>query len=184
MWVRWRTAGAAAREAPRRGLADRLGAITDTLNGLGPMLLQPFLIDSAALPTFNQRNPGLGDIQRQIGRGEGFDAVGAFGQLANAGLAAGFAGFGDFFAEGGPGEGLMEEAQQAYPKKTGWEWHHIWPKYIGGPGDGPRVHLPAAYHQWVTNAFRRAWAYGQGIWPNAQELAEIMAQVYGEFPLP
>ena len=148
------------------------------------MMLQPFLMDSAALPTFNQRNPGLGDIQRQIGRGEGFDAVGACGQLANAGLAAGFAGFGDFFAEGGPGEGLMEGAQQAYSGKIGWEWHHIWPKYMGGPEDGPGVWLPASYHQLITNAFQAEWARGQPFYPSPWEAYEIMEAVYSKFPIP
>jgi hypothetical protein len=41
------------------------------------MIIAPFTMDPANLPTFSQRNPGLGDLQRCIGRGEGFDAPAA-----------------------------------------------------------------------------------------------------------
>ena len=61
--------------------------------------------------------------------------------------------------------------------------HHITPKYLGGDPKGPTVRLNAAYHQEITNAFRREWPYGQGM-PDAQELLRILDKVYSHFPLP
>ena len=49
--------------------------------------------------------------------------------------------------------------------------------------NGPTVRIPSAYHQWITNAFRREYAYGQSP-PDPAELKEIMQKVYQQFPLP
>jgi hypothetical protein len=79
----------------------------------------------------------------------------------------------------------MAEAQRAYPHlygKSGQE-HHVHPIYLGGPKDGPTVRLDSAYHQLVTNAFREAHAYGQGL-PNPRDLERIMRTVYSRYPLP
>lgn len=70
------------------------------------------------------------------------------------------------------------------PGKAGKiEEHHITPEYLGGARNGPRVRLDAAYHQQITNEFRRLWEYGQGT-PTAQQLERIMQQVYEKYPLP
>jgi RHS repeat-associated protein len=79
---------------------------------------------------------------------------------------------------------LIEEAAAAYPKKSGIEWHHYIPLYLGGPKSGRMVELPAAYHQYITNAFRKYWEYGQGEFPNPATLRQIMDKVYRQFPIP
>jgi hypothetical protein len=79
---------------------------------------------------------------------------------------------------------LVKAAQKLYPKKAGTtELHHITPKYLGGAKNGPLVPLDGAYHQQITNAFRKAWGYGQ-VKPNAAQLKQIMDDVYKQFPLP
>ena len=79
---------------------------------------------------------------------------------------------------------LVAAAQKAYPGKAGTtELHHITPKYLGGAADGPLAPLDAAYHQQITNAFRDAWKYGQPK-PSAQQLEQIMKDVYSKYPLP
>jgi RHS repeat-associated protein len=91
--------GLRRRRGVRQWLRDQGRAIQDAINGLGHMLIAPFSMDPANLPTFSQRNPGLGDLQQCIGRGDGFDPTVAFGELANAGIGAGFAAFGGMVAE-------------------------------------------------------------------------------------
>jgi len=76
-------------------------------------------------------------------------------------------------------------ADARYPKKVGRiESHHVVPQYLGGPKGGPTVELPAAYHQLITNAFRRQWAYGQKRVPTPEQLREITQRVYNALPLP
>ena len=77
-----------------------------------------------------------------------------------------------------------QKAEELYPNLAGkTQWHHIFPKYLGGDPNGPLVELNAAYHQLITNAFRAEWAYGQGA-PSLEMALEIMAKVYALFPLP
>jgi RHS repeat-associated protein len=81
-------------------------------------------------------------------------------------------------------QNLLTQAQEQYPNLAGKiQLHHIFPKYLGGDPKGPLVALDGAYHQVITNAFRAAWAYGQGA-PLLQDAQQIMQQVYGNFPLP
>jgi RHS repeat-associated protein len=80
---------------------------------------------------------------------------------------------------------LVEAARKRYPKKAGRiETHHIVPKYLGGGPTGPSVRIDAAYHQMITNAFRKLWPYGTGELPSAQRLLQILRDVYSRFPLP
>ncbi len=79
---------------------------------------------------------------------------------------------------------LVRAAQKQYPSKAGKiEYHHVTPKYLGGPAKGPTVPLDAAYHQQITNAFREVWGYGKSK-PSVAELEAIKKQVYERFPLP
>jgi hypothetical protein len=79
---------------------------------------------------------------------------------------------------------LLKAAQQAYPKLAGkTQLHHITPKYLGGPANGPLIKLDAAYHQQITNEFRRIHGYGLPK-PSPQRLQEIMKEVYSKYPLP
>jgi YD repeat-containing protein len=81
-------------------------------------------------------------------------------------------------------ERRIAAAERAYPNKAGrTEEHHVWPKYLGGPIDGPTIPINAAYHQQITNAFRAEWGYGNGR-PSAAEAHAIMARVYARYPLP
>ncbi|MBB1139573.1 hypothetical protein [Myroides sp. WP-1] len=80
--------------------------------------------------------------------------------------------------------GLVKSAQKLYPSKAGKiELHHITPKYLGGPKNGPLVPLDAAYHQIITNEFRLLWPYGKGV-PSSTQLQYIMKHVYSKYPLP
>ncbi len=79
---------------------------------------------------------------------------------------------------------LVDAARQQYPKKAGrTEHHHVEPLYLGGPRSGQTVPLDAAYHQLITNEFRRLAPYGSGPRSPA-EVAAIMQQVYAKYPLP
>ena len=80
-------------------------------------------------------------------------------------------------------ENLVKQAQEAYPNKIGTELHHLTPQYLGGAADDPTVEIPSAYHQQITNEFRRLYPYGQPK-PSPQQLQEIMQQVYQKYPLP
>ncbi|WP_373522731.1 hypothetical protein, partial [Aquiflexum sp.] len=94
--------------------------------------------------------------------------------------------FADDAAKGGLqySDDLLKAAQQAYPKLAGkTQLHHITPKYLGGPANGPLIKLDAAYHQQITNAFWAEWGYGIGK-PSAAQLDAIMNRVYSQFPLP
>lgn len=76
------------------------------------------------------------------------------------------------------------EAEAKYPGKVGlYQWHHFWPRYLGGPADGPMFRLPAGYHQLITNAFREQYAYGRPR-PNAEDAQAIMMKVYAQYPIP
>lgn len=80
---------------------------------------------------------------------------------------------------------LLRAAQQAYPKLAGkTHLHHITPKYLGGPANGPLIKLDAAYHQQITNEFRKYWSYGQGTIKDPVLRQQIMDKVYSVFPLP
>ncbi len=79
---------------------------------------------------------------------------------------------------------LKAEAEQRYPDKRGkYEEHHFFPVYLGGKADGLKYRLPAAYHQLITNAFRRKHAYGQEP-PREARAREIMLEVYSAYPIP
>jgi hypothetical protein len=80
--------------------------------------------------------------------------------------------------------GAKTQAEAKYPGKLGlYEWHHFWPRYLGGPADGPRYRLPAGYHQLITNAFREKHGYGVPP-PSRARAEEIMMEVYAQFPIP
>lgn len=79
---------------------------------------------------------------------------------------------------------LVSEARKLYPKKAGRiEHHHVAPKYLGGDKKGRTVPIDAAYHQLITNEFRRLHPYGSAR-PTPQRLSELMRQVYSKYPLP
>ena len=63
------------------------------------------------------------------------------------------------------------------------EWHHIDPKYMGGNPKGKVIGVDGAYHQIMTNEFRRLWRYGKGKLPFDQRQI-IMKKVYEKYPLP
>jgi RHS repeat-associated protein len=78
---------------------------------------------------------------------------------------------------------LLAEAAFIYSKKTGFEWHHIRPIYLGGKDMiNNLVRLPASYHQMITNAFRSAAPYGHP--PPAEErIHQIMRDIYARYPI-
>ena len=120
----------------------------------------------------------VGDAAGGLGAaGEGEAAASEAKAAASEGEAAGNAGNYDK---------LVKKAQEAYPKKAGTEeLHHVEPKYLGGAADGPTVPLDGAYHQQITNDFRRIAPYGQdydGL--SAAERLRVMNQVYSKYPLP
>lgn len=79
---------------------------------------------------------------------------------------------------------LTADAAKLYPKLAGkHHLHHVTPKYLGGAADGRLVKVDAAYHQLITNEFRRLAPYEQPR-PSPARLQEIMKQVYSKYPLP
>ena len=89
-----------------------------------------------------------------------------------------------------PYEEHVRQAQKQYPDKAGtYQEHHIIPKYLGGDPHGETVRIDAAYHQVITNDFRRFWPYRgdpgyRGRLPTPQELKEVVEKVYSINPLP
>ncbi len=80
---------------------------------------------------------------------------------------------------------ITADAEKLYPKLVGkLNNHHIVPKYLGGAADGATVSIPAAYHQMITNEFRRLAPYGQKVQRSAAEVERILQQVYSKYPLP
>ncbi|HZI04401.1 MAG TPA: hypothetical protein VEZ71_10280, partial [Archangium sp.] len=79
----------------------------------------------------------------------------------------------------------MQEARKAFPHLAGGpkQKHHVQPRYLGGPENGPTVDLDPAYHQLITNEFRRLVGYGMEK-PPLQIVLEIMKKVYSKYPLP
>ena len=79
----------------------------------------------------------------------------------------------------------MQEARKAFPHLAGGplQQHHIHPRYLGGPNNGPTVPLDPAYHQLITNEFRKHHGYGHGM-PDLQQALKIMMLVYSKYPLP
>jgi hypothetical protein len=65
--------------------------------------------------------------------------------------------------------------------------HHITPKYLGGPEDGPLSTIPTPYHQLITATFRTVatrygFPYGSGQFPDPDTLQAIKDEVYSQFP--
>ena len=78
---------------------------------------------------------------------------------------------------------LLKAAQDAYPNKAGHsDLHHVTPKYLGGADDGQKVMLDAAYHQHITNAFRKAYPYGHSK-PDPAMLEQLKQDVYPHYPI-
>jgi hypothetical protein len=79
----------------------------------------------------------------------------------------------------------MAEAKRRFPHLYGkpMQQHHVHPRYLGGPEDGPTVDLDPAYHQLITSTFRERYAYGQRV-PKLNELQDILRYVYTKYPLP
>jgi hypothetical protein len=79
----------------------------------------------------------------------------------------------------------LAEARQKFPHLQGKppQEHHVHPKYLGGPQEGPTVNVDPAYHQLITNEFRNEYAYGQGV-PTLDEQSRIIKKVYSKYPLP
>jgi hypothetical protein len=79
----------------------------------------------------------------------------------------------------------MQEARKAFPHLAGdpMQEHHIHPRYLGGLDNGPTVRLDPAYHQLITNEFRRLVGYGNRP-PGLKVVLEIMKKVYAKYPLP
>ena len=100
--------------------------------------------------------------------------------------AAGAAGAGTAENAAATGADAAKQAQEAYPNKTGKEFHHITPRYLGGAANGPTVELDAAYHQLITNEFRRTAPYGQDLKNilSPAERQQIIDDVYAKLPLP
>ncbi len=77
----------------------------------------------------------------------------------------------------------LKEAQAKYPNSSGYENHHLIPRYLGGQKNGQTYRLPTAYHKAITQAFRRERAYGSGS-PSPQDLQKILVRVYSQYPIP
>ncbi|HEX5753616.1 MAG TPA: hypothetical protein VFZ09_45905 [Archangium sp.] len=80
----------------------------------------------------------------------------------------------------------MASAKKLFPHLYGRakQKHHVHPKYLDGPEDGPTVDLDPAYHQLITNAFRGEHAYGRAEPLSRDAQQDIMRRVYSRHPLP
>lgn len=50
-------------------------------------------------------------------------------------------------------------------------------------GNAGTFRIPTAYHKAITQEFRRRWPYGTKE-PSANELRELLVQVYSRYPIP
>lgn len=80
-------------------------------------------------------------------------------------------------------DNLNKTAALLYPNKAGKiELHHITPQYLGGPKSGVLMPLDGAYHQQITNEFRKLVPYPASNLSPA-EVNKVMTQVYTKYPL-
>lgn len=77
----------------------------------------------------------------------------------------------------------VADARARYPNLQGYQEHHFIPMYLGGPRAGATYRLQSAYHQAMTQEFRRQWPYGQGQ-PPPERLQQILTEVYSRYPIP
>jgi RHS repeat-associated protein len=79
---------------------------------------------------------------------------------------------------------LEAQGALAYPTLIGKvnEWHHIIPRYLGGPHNGYLVQLTSPYHRMITTAFQQVYAYKQPF-PSPDELINVLVKVYTQLPL-
>jgi hypothetical protein len=83
----------------------------------------------------------------------------------------------------GPCPTQVKAAQKEFPGKAGKiELHHPEPKYLGGAKNQKLVPLDAAYHQKITNAFRKIQPYGKPKLSPAQ-IKRITKAVYSKYPI-
>ena len=81
-------------------------------------------------------------------------------------------------------QALVDAAKKEYPKLAGkTHGHHPVPVYMGGASNQVTIPIDAAYHQKITNEFRKHHAYGLPR-PTDGRLQEILDLVYSKFPLP
>lgn len=78
----------------------------------------------------------------------------------------------------------LQDARARYPAQQGYQEHHFIPLYLGGPRNGVTYRLQAAYHQAITQEFRRLWSYGRGELPRPEELQGLLTEVYSKYPIP
>jgi hypothetical protein len=78
---------------------------------------------------------------------------------------------------------VLADARARYPHLQGYQEHHFIPIYLGGPITGATYRLQSAYHQAITQEFRRQWGYGQGQ-PRPERLQQILFEVYSRYPIP
>jgi hypothetical protein len=87
--------------------------------------------------------------------------------------------------EAGRIEALTAEAEELYPKLANKiHRHHVLPKYLGGTNNGTVKAINAAYHQFITNAFRALAPYGEDLERSEEEIQQILKTVYSMYPLP
>ena len=81
----------------------------------------------------------------------------------------------------------MQKGAEMYPNKVGkTELHHPVPKYLGGSNNQELIRLDAAYHQLITNEFRKYIPYGYRNNPQYLDvnINDVMRKVYQKYPLP
>jgi len=81
---------------------------------------------------------------------------------------------------------LLAKAKELYPKLANKiQYHHIEPIQIGGAVKGATIPLDAAYHQMITNEFRKLSPFkGLNIIFTEIEKKNMMLEVYKKIPLP
>ncbi|MBN1205273.1 MAG: hypothetical protein JXB05_10145 [Myxococcaceae bacterium] len=78
----------------------------------------------------------------------------------------------------------LAEAQAMYPNSSGYENHHVIPRYLAIVPEGTTFQLRTAYHKAITQEFRREWGYGRNDKPSHEQLMRILIRVYGKYPIP
>jgi hypothetical protein len=167
------------------GDADILGmnlADADFPGGASAPLTRPFY------PEGSNPTPGLTQMQF-----DEFNPIIEQAYMKNPGGSELMAAMGNAVENGGSSfaastqaeyDQLVADARIKYPNSpAGTQNHHITPQYLGGPANGPTVPIDAAYHQQITQAFKRAYPYSQPE-PDPATLRRIMQDVYKQYPLP
>ena len=184
-------------------LSDPSGLCPTSERGLYRDAFNAFLQDPALAAGSRQRRDFSGFVQGAPGGFllSGYAAATGYDPLAGAGLSGGErlldAGLALAAAPGGDAQldilrARLKTLSEGFPLLKGIgratdEWHHVYPKYLGGAENQPLVLLPVGYHDAIHRALDQIFPrnLGANAYQNVDpaDVWQALSQVYNQFPL-